>query len=132
MTLGRLFAILIVLLVGWWVLTRSGLFRQPAPAETSQAPIERAREVARKSTERAWEVAGKAAEGAPARAGPRAPAAPPPPGGTVSENMPPDRVPALPAPPPKPLSETPGPGARREKWIYSSVNKTVVFENGVV
>ena len=44
----------------------------------------------------------------------------------------PDQVRALLGSPSEIQSETMESGARREKWIYSSVGKTVIFENGVV
>ncbi len=53
MSLGRLLALAIVLLIAWWVFTKSGLFGRHEPAAVDgRAPIERAREVSRKSAER--------------------------------------------------------------------------------
>ncbi len=60
MSLGRLLALAIVLVVAWWVFTKSGLFTRSEPGAAMDS------------------------------------------------------------------------GARRERWIYSSVGKTVTFENGVV
>jgi hypothetical protein len=123
MTLGRLFALLIVLVLGWWVVTKSGLLAKHEPeADASQAPIERAREVSRKSTER-----NVARQGAQNEADSASSAA----GGSVTENMTPDQVRALLGTPSETRLETTESGTRRETWIYHSVGKTVVFENGV-
>ncbi len=86
-----------------------------------RAPIERARDVSRRSAERdaARSATQSEADSAPS-------------GGTITENMTPDQVRALLGSPSEVQSETMEAGARREKWIYSSVGKTVVFENGVV
>jgi len=122
MSLGRLIAIAIVLLIAWWVFTKSGLFGKHEPAEVDgRAPIERAREVSRKSAERnaARSATQGDADSAPSSA-------------MITENMTPDQVRALLGSPSDVQSETTESGARREKWIYSSVGKTVVFENGVV
>jgi len=122
MSLGRLLALAIVLLIAWWVFTKSGLFGRHEPAAVDgRAPIERAREVSRKSAER-----NAARSSAQTEADSTAP------GGAVTENMTPDQVRALLGSPSDIQSETTESGARREKWIYSSVGKTVIFENGVV
>ena len=120
--LGRLLAIAVVLLLGWWVVTKSGLFAKHEPeTETSQTPIERARAVSRKSAERNAARQGSQSEADSAAAS-----------GSVSENMTREQVRALLGSPNETLSETTESGVQREKWIYSSVGKTVVFENGVV
>jgi hypothetical protein len=122
MTLGRLFAVAIALLIGWWVITKSGWFgKQETAASQSQAPIERARDVSRKSAERS-----AAREGAQNEAD--SAAAP----GVITENMTPEQVRKLLGSPSDVQTETTDSGARREKWIYSSVGKTVIFENGTV
>ena len=81
-------------------------------------PITRARRVAREAEQRnaAAESARRDAEA---------------PSGTVSENMTPDQVRALLGPPSEVRSETMDNGGSREIWTYSSVGKTVIFENGV-
>ncbi len=122
MSLGRLFALLIVLVLGWWVITRSGLLASKEPeAAESKAPIERAREVARGEAQRnaARETAQSALDSGTS-------------GGQITENMTPDQVRALLGPPSETQTETTESGATREKWIYSTVGKTVVFENGIV
>lgn len=122
MTLGRLLGLAIVLVLAWWVITKSGWLTHHDPAaEQSQTPIERAREVSRKSAAR-----DSAADATQKEADSSASA------GIVSENMTPDQVRQLLGPPTDTQSETTESGVRREKWIYSSVGKTVVFENGIV
>jgi hypothetical protein len=122
MSLGRLFAIAIVLLVAWWVFTKSGLFTRSEPAGVDgKAPIERARDASRKSAER--DAARSSAQSEADKGSP---------GGAITENMTPDQVRALLGSPSDTQSETTDAGVRREKWIYSSVGKTVIFENGVV
>jgi len=122
MTLGRLLAVVIVALLVWWAATKSGwLGKHEADGSESAAPVERAREVARKSAERS-----AAREGAQSEADSAAPA------GVVTENMTPEQVRKLLGPPAEIQSETTDAGVRREKWIYSTVGKTVVFENGIV
>ena len=122
MSLGRLLALAIVLLIAWWVFTKSGLFGRHEPAAVDgRAPIERAREVSRKSAER--NAARSSAQTEADSIAPR---------GVVTENMTPDQVRALLGSPSDIQSETTESGARREKWIYPSVGKTVIFENGVV
>lgn len=49
----------------------------------------------------------------------------------VTENMTPDQVRALLGAPDEVTSETTDSGVTRERWIYRSAGKTVVFENGV-
>ena len=122
MTLGRLLAVVIAVALGWWVVTKSGwLGKHEADGSESAAPVERARDVARKSAERS-----AAREGVQNEADSAAPA------GVVTENMTPEQVRKLLGPPAEVQTETTDAGARREKWIYSSVGKTVVFENGIV
>ncbi len=122
MSLGRLLALAVVLLVAWWVFTKSGLFnKQETAGADGRAPIHRAREVSRKSAER--DAVRSSAQTEADSAGS---------GGAVTENMTPDQVRALLGSPSEVRSETTDSGVRREKWIYSSVGKTVIFENGVV
>jgi hypothetical protein len=122
MSLGRLLALVIVLVVAWWVFTKSGLFTRSEPAGVDgKAPIERARDISRKSAER--DAAQSSAQAEADKGSP---------GGAVTENMTPDQVRALLGSPSDTQSETTDAGVRREKWIYSSVGKTVIFENGVV
>lgn len=121
MRLSRLLLILLVLALTWWLLTRSGLLSRAAPEDTSTAPIDRARTAAASSSARASD-AGAAQREADA----------PIPSGSVSENMTPDQVRALLGAPDDTVTETTETGASRQRWIYKSVNKTVVFENGIV
>lgn len=121
MRLGRLVVILLVLALGYWLLTRSGWLSSKSSTEAATAPVDRARTAAAASTGRAAET-GAAQREADA----------PVPSGTVSENMTPDQVRALLGAPDETATETSETGAAREKWTYRSANKTVVFENGVV
>jgi len=123
MSLLRLLMALLVLALGYWLITKSGLLgHKPEENVQTQAPVERARAVARQSAERNAETQGVQRE---ADAAPSA-------GGSVSENMTPDQVRALLGSPSETRTETTDNGTRREKWIYTAVGKTVVFENGVV
>ena len=122
-SLPRLLMALLVLALGYWLVTKSGILgHKPEENVETQAPVERARAVARQSAERNAETQGAQREADTA----------PPAGGSVSENMTPDQVRALLGSPSETRSETTDSGARREKWIYTAVGKTVVFENGVV
>jgi hypothetical protein len=123
MSLGRLVMALLVVALGYWLITKSGLLaHRPEEGVETQAPIERARAAARQSAQQNAETQGAQRE---ADAAPSA-------GGAVTENMTPDQVRALLGPPSETSTETTDSGARREKWIYTTVGKTVVFENGVV
>ena len=120
MKLSRLLLVLLVVGAGYWLWTHSaGRGASDGPAAAS--PVDRARTSAAASNARA---AGSDAAQREADA--------PVPSGTVSENMTPDQVRALLGPPEETSSETAENGASRERWIYRRVNKTVVFENGVV
>jgi hypothetical protein len=117
----RLLIALLVLAFGYWLVTKSGLLHRGEEAVPAEAPIERARAAARASARRDAQTAGAQREA-------DAPANP----GTVSENMTPDQVRSLLGPPSDVRSETTDSGMRRERWVYTAVGKTVVFENGVV
>jgi hypothetical protein len=121
MRLSRLVLILLVIAIGWWLYTRSGMFSARPGAETPTAPTDRARTAAAASSRRASE-SGAAQREADA----------PVPSGSVTENMTPDQVRALLGSPDDTSTETTDSGAPREKWTYHSVHKTIVFENGVV
>jgi hypothetical protein len=122
MSFSRLLLALLVLALGYWIVTKSGLLTHKSEEDAaSQAPLERARAVARQSAERSAQTAGAQREA-------DAPAAP----GVVSENMTPEQVRSLLGPPSEIQTETTDTGVRREKWTYAAVGKTVVFENGIV
>ncbi|HEX7253336.1 MAG TPA: hypothetical protein VF376_10685 [Thermoanaerobaculia bacterium] len=121
MSFLRLLLALLILAFGYWLVTKSGLLHRGEEAVPAEAPIERARAAARASEQRNAQTAGAQREA-------DAPANP----GTVTENMTPDQVRGLLGPPSDVRTETTDSGARRERWVYSTVGKTVVFENGVV
>ncbi len=121
MSLGRLLVVALLLALGWWLLTRSGILSSRSGAEPSTAPVDRARTAAAASSGRAAET-GAAQREADAVV----------PSGGVSEDMTPEQVQSLLGPPDETLRETTETGAPRLKWLYRSVGKTVVFENGVV
>jgi len=118
----RLLLLLIVVGVVLYLVKTQNLFHTtPAASETERgSPIERARAAARASDART--AAGEAAKQE----------ADQPQGGSVSENMTPEQVRKLLGSPDETSSETTGSGATRETWIYRSVGKSVVFQNGVV
>jgi hypothetical protein len=121
MSLGRIILLLIALALAVWFLKSHGsFFGSPAPATAPSAPLERARAVARQSQERNAEIAGATREADSVN-----------PGAGVSENMTPDQVRALLGPPDEIETRTSESGAPQENWIYRSVGKAVLFENGI-
>ncbi|HEY4230642.1 MAG TPA: hypothetical protein VGO79_10750 [Thermoanaerobaculia bacterium] len=118
----RLLLLLIVVGVVLYLVKTQNLFHKtPSSSETERgSPIERARAAARASDQRT--AAGEAAKQE----------ADQPQGGSVTENMTPDQVRKLLGPPDETSTDTTGSGASRETWVYRSVGKSVVFENGVV
>lgn len=122
MSIGRLLAAAVVLALGYWIVTKSGLLTHAASENAgSQTPIEKARAVARRSSDRSAQTQGAQRE-----------ADAPVPSGTITENMTPDQVRSLLGPPSDIRTETTDNGVHREKWTYAAVGKTVVFENGIV
>jgi hypothetical protein len=97
-----------------------GLLGTRSAESGSTAPIERARQAARTVEERQAEADRLGREDA----SPREP-------GRVQENMTPSEVRALLGPPDEVTTGSTESGAPRETWIYRSVGKKVVFENGV-
>jgi hypothetical protein len=117
----RLLLLLIVVgVIAYLVKTQGLLHMSPATETERGAPVERARAAARASDQRtaAGEAASREADQ--------------PQGGSVSENMTPEQVRKLLGPPDETSTETTGSGATRETWVYKSVGKSVVFENGIV
>jgi hypothetical protein len=121
MSLGRLLVVALLLVLGWWLLTRAGILSSRTGPEPSTAPVDRARTAAAASSGRAAETgaAQREADAAVPSAG-------------VSENMTPEQVQALLGPPDETIRETTETGAPRLKWVYRRVGKTVVFEDGIV
>src|SRR5262249_11292349 len=117
----RLLLLLIVVGVIAYLVKTQGLLHMTPASETERgSPVERARAAARASDSRtaAGEATGREADQ--------------PQGGSVSENMTPEQVRRLLGSPDETSTETTGSGATRETWVYKSVGKSVVFENGVV
>jgi hypothetical protein len=121
MRLSRLLLILLILAVGYWLLTRSGLLSPKSGDEPSAAPADKARTAAAAASGRAEET-GAAQREADAAS----------PSGAISENMTPEQVRSLLGPPDETVTETSETGVPRERWIYRRAGKTVVFENGIV
>jgi hypothetical protein len=121
MRLSRLVLILLILALGYWLLTRAGILSSKSDAESSTAPVDRARTAAAASSGRAGgtDAAQREADAAS-------------PSGAITENMTTEQVRALLGPPEETASETSETGASRERWIYRRAGKTVVFENGIV
>lgn len=119
--MARLILLLLVVGVGLWLYKNSagGLLGSREPDSPSAAPIDRAREAARKADARHAETDRLGAEDAPREAG------------RVHENMTPAEVRALMGSPDEITTDTTATGAPRETWLYRSVGKKVVFENGV-
>ena len=120
--MGRLILLVIVLAVGYWLFKNSagGLFGSRGPDSPSSAPIDRARDAARKADARHAETDRMGSEDAAPREA-----------GRLHENMTPTEVRALMGAPDEVTSDTNAMGAPRETWHYRSVGKKVVFENGV-
>jgi len=116
----RLLLLLVAVGVVLYLVKSYGLFSPATPASPQGGPVDRAKAAAQASDARtsAGEAAARAADQ--------------PSGGTVTENMTPDQVRALLGPPDDVSTETTASGGPREIWTYRSVNKSVVFENGVV
>ncbi len=122
MSLGRGVLLLIVIAVGYWLYQSNAAVltgRSKSPETSSSAPIERARAAARQSDElrSRSEALQREAESNPA--------------GAVTENMTPEQVRRLLGSPDEVASETLESGVSRERWVYRSVGKTVVFESGI-
>jgi hypothetical protein len=115
----RLLLVLLVIGAGYWLWTHSS-GRSASSDAPAASPVDRARTAAARSDANAagTDAAQRAAD-APA------------PSGAISENMTPDQVRALLGAPDDTSRET-AEGKTTERWIYRRVNKTVVFENGVV
>lgn len=118
MSAGRILLLLIVVGAGYYLYRHSAGVASQTPDSSSSAPIDRARRAARQ-IDRRNEETESVAQGAES------------PSGTVTENMTPDQVRALLGPPTEIRTETTDSGAARETWLYRTVGKTVVFENGV-
>jgi hypothetical protein len=119
--MSRLILLVIVVAAALWLYKHSaGGLLGTKDDGASRAPIERARDVARKSDARAAETDQLGREAATGREA-----------GRVQENMTPAEVRSLMGSPDEVTSGTSANGAPQETWIYRSVGKTVVFENGV-
>ncbi|HEY6066158.1 MAG TPA: hypothetical protein VIY96_08375 [Thermoanaerobaculia bacterium] len=118
----RIILIVLVLGAGFWLYKHSagGLLGSRGDESAARAPIERAREAARKANARQSEVDRMAAEGAPPREA-----------GRVQENMTPDEVRALMGAPDEIVEGNSDSGTPRQTWYYKSVGKKIVFEKGV-
>lgn len=118
----RLLLILIVVGVILYLVKTQGLLHTaPAAAGGPGSPVERARAAARASDTRtaSGEAMGKESNQDQGAVG-------------VTENMTPEQVRHLIGSPDETSTATTGSGATRETWVYRSVGKTVIFENGVV
>lgn len=119
--MSRLILLVIVVAAALWLYKHSaGGLLGTKDDGASRAPIERARDAARRSDARAAETDQLGREAATGREA-----------GRVQENMTPAEVRALMGSPDEVTSGTSANGAPQETWIYRSVGKTVVFENGV-
>lgn len=120
--MGRLILLVIVLAVGFWLYKHSagGFLGSRDEGGASTAPVVRARQAAQKVDARQAEMDRLASEAAP----PREP-------GRVQENMTPAEIRALLGPPDEVSTDLTASGGSRETWIYRSVGKKIVFENGV-
>jgi hypothetical protein len=120
--MGRLVLLLLVVGVGLWLYKNSagGLLGSRDKETGSSAPIERARDAARKADERQAEIDRLGAESAAPREA-----------GRVHENMTTAEIRALMGPPDEVTEGSTASGAPRETWLYRSVGKKIVFENGV-
>lgn len=120
--MARLILLVVVLAVGYWLYKNSadGLLGSRGTDSSSPAPIDQARDAARRADARQAETDRLAGEGQSPREA-----------GRVHENMTPAEVRALMGAPDEITSDSSPTGAPRETWLYRSVGKKVVFENGV-
>lgn len=120
--MSRLILLVLVVAAGLWLYKHSagGLLGTRGPEPGSAPPIERARQAARTVEARQAETDRLAREDAPAREP-----------GRVQENMTPSEVRSLLGAPDEVTTGSTETGAARETWVYRSVGKKVVFENGV-
>jgi hypothetical protein len=120
--MGRLVLLLLVVGVGLWLYKNSagGLLGSRGRETGSSAPIERARDAARKADARQAEIDRLGAESAAPREA-----------GRVHENMTTSEIRALMGPPDEVTQGSTETGALRETWLYRSTGKRIVFENGV-
>jgi len=120
--MGRLVLLLLVVGVGLWLYKNSagGLLGSRGKETGSSAPIERARDAARKADARQAEIDRLGAESAAPREA-----------GRVHENMTTSEIRALMGPPDEVTQGSTEAGAPRETWLYRSTGKRIVFENGV-
>ena len=120
--MARLILLLVVVGVGLWLYKNSagGLLGSRGTESPTSAPIDRARDAARKADARHAESDRLGTEDAAPREA-----------GRVHENMTPSEVRALLGAPDEVTADTNAMGGPRETWHYRSVGKKVVFENGV-
>ena len=120
--MARLILLLLVVGVGLWLYKNSagGLFGSRPEASSTTAPVGRARTAAATIERRQAETDRLAGEAAAPREA-----------GRVHENMTPSEVRALMGPPDEVTSGYSASGGPQETWIYKSVGKKVVFEDGV-
>ena len=121
--MGRLILLLLVVGVGLWLYKHSagGLLGSKGVEPAPRAPIERARDAAHRSEARQTELdqIGHEASSNEREAG------------RVHENMTPSEVRAMMGDPDEVTPGVSPAGAPQETWIYRSVGKKIVFENGV-
>jgi hypothetical protein len=121
--MARLILLVLVVGVGLWLYKNSagGLLGSKDTGPAPRAPVERARDAAHRSEARQSELdqLGREAASNEREAG------------RVHENMTPSEVRAMMGDPDEVTSGVSATGAPQETWIYRSVGKTVVFENGV-
>jgi hypothetical protein len=120
--MARLILLVLVVGVGLWLYKHSagGLLGSRGEESSNRAPLDRAREAARKADERQRDIDRLGAEASSPREA-----------GRVQENMTPSEVRALMGSPDEVVAGASDSGAPRETWIYRSVGKKIVFENGV-
>jgi hypothetical protein len=120
--MARLILLLLVVGVGIWLYKNSagGLFGSRPVDSSTTAPVGRARTAAATIERRQADTDRLGSEAAEPREA-----------GRVHENMTPAEVRALMGPPDEVTSGFSSSGGPQETWIYRSVGKKVVFENGV-
>lgn len=121
--MSRLILLLLVLGVGLWLYKNSagGLLGSKDTGPAPRAPVERARDAAHRSEARQSELDQMGREAASNERE----------AGRVHENMTPSEVRAMMGDPDEVTSGVSAAGAPQETWVYRSVGKKVVFENGV-
>jgi hypothetical protein len=117
----RLIGIVIALYAVVWLVKSYGVLSPKHGTDATSSAIEKAREAEKKSDSYNAQLATASQEASQAVSR----------GGSVTENMTPGQVRGLLGEPDQIEQTTSDTGKAQERWIYRSVGRTVLFENGI-